>query len=740
MPRFHRLAAILAAIALAATGAAVPGHASAITAPASTDPGYTLTVGSKGGNIFASDSPSSPYIDKDGTFYTQQSAALYGPTDPRYWRFNSGRDFDNAPPSAALNAANNDTTALCNKSPTGLSATSAPSTSHYSQRNYCDLIGTWVDPDTGDWIGLVHNEFTPAPFGDGMHYDAIDYAISTDQGLTWTIVGNVLTSPYSTKRGDTAAFPNQTYYYGDGDQRLFVDTASGYFYVFYASSIIDKPGCNGAIHRLEHVARAPISKKMATGSWQKWYDGAWTQPGVGGQESNILDVTEANPNGYTPVDEDYKPSNPGCVSQQLAAGTLPPQSPLLYMNVSYNAHLGLYVAGANPFNPNDSAHAEPFFVTDNLATQKWRKVADTGSVLYKDYWYHWFVDSGNRSSSTIVGRTFRSYCDFGCPSGSPEYRDITLDSTTPAVPPVDISKTYRIANVSGRTLTQVTGSTATTSLASPTGSGLEAWAFRPNGDGSYLITNAATGQALGVPSTATTSRAWGTQPIAATANPSDVGQQWFFLKNTDRNNNSLGSYRLVNRYSSLVLGLSAEPARLAETTPPRNWPNADPSTVGGTRTEFEQALKFTAVGTAPPFSPAPYNVALNKPATAQSTQGHSAPALAVDSDPTNASYWGTDPAPQWWQVDLQGTYTIDSIIVTNYVDGTRFYQYEVQASNDHVNWTTIATKNGTSKATSTGDIYPVNTTARYLRVNMTGNSANSGVHITDFKAIGISAT
>ncbi|MCX4398697.1 MULTISPECIES: discoidin domain-containing protein [unclassified Streptomyces] len=739
MPRFHRLAAILAAIALAATGAAVPGHASASTAAESTDPVYTLTVGSKGGNIFASDSPSSPYIDRDGTFYSQQSAALYGPADPRYWRFNSGRDFDNAPPSAALNAANNDTTALCNNSPTGLTATSAPSTSAYSQRNYCDLIGTWVDPDTGDWIGLVHNEFTPKPFGDGMHYDAIDYATSTDQGLTWTIVGQILTSPYSTKRGDTAAFPNQTYYYGDGDQRLFVDTASGYFYVFYASSIIDKPGCNGAIHRLEHVARAPISKKMATGSWQKWYDGAWTQPGIGGDESNILDVTEANPNGYTPVDEDYKPSNPGCVSQQLAADTLPPQSPLLYMNVAYNAYLGLYVAGANPFNPNDSAHAEPFFVTDNLATQKWRKVADTGSVLYKDYWYHWFVDSGNRSSSTIVGKTFRNYCDFGCPSGSPEYRDITLDSTKPAVPPVDISKSYRIANVSGRTLTQVTGSTATTSLASPTGSGLEAWAFRPNGDGSYLITNASTGQALAVPSTATASRAWGTQPIAAAANPSDVGQQWFFLKNTDRDNNSLGSYRLVNRYSNLVLGLSAEPARLAETAPPRNWSNADPGTVGGTRTEFEQALKFTAVGIAPPFTPAPYNVALNKPTTAQSAQSSSAPALAVDSDPTNASYWGADPAPQWWQVDLQGSCTIDSIIVTNYVDGTRSYQYEVQASTDNVNWTTIATKNSTSKATSTGDTHPVNTTARYLRVNMTGNSANSGVHIADFKAIGISA-
>ncbi|MFF2306092.1 discoidin domain-containing protein [Streptomyces sp. NPDC058128] len=733
------MAAALAAVAVIAAGATVPQPAVAVSTASTTEPTYTLTVGSKGPNAFVSDSPSTPYIDKDGTFYAQQAAAHYQATAPRHWRFNSGRDFDNAPPSATLNAANSDTTALCNNGPTGQISTSAPTTTFYSQPNYCDLIGTWVDPDTGDWIGLVHNEFTPKPFGDGMHYDSIDYAKSTDQGLTWTIVGHALTSPYSTKRNDAAAFPHETYYYGDGDQRLFVDTASGYFYAFYASSIIDKPGCDGAIHRLEHVARAPISKKMATGSWQKWYDGAWTQPGVGGQESNIVDVTAENPNGYTPVADDYKPSNPGCVSQQLAAGTLPPQSPLLYMNVSYSAHLGLYIAGANPFNPNGSAHAEPFFVTDNLATQKWRKVADTGSVLYKDYWYHWFVDSVNRSSSTIVGRTFRNYCDYGCPSGGAEYRDITIDSSAPATPPVDTSRTYRIANVSGRVLTQVDGTSATTSLAAPAGSDLEAWAFRPNGEGSYLITNAATGKALGVPSTSNATRAWGTQPQGLEANPSDVGQQWFFLKNTDRNNNPLGSYRLVNRYSHLVLGLSATSTRFAETTPPRNWPNASSSAVGGTRTEFEQALKFTAVGTAVPFNPTPYNVALNKPATAQSAESSNIPGRAVDGDPTNTSYWGATPKPQWWQVDLQGTYDLDSIVVTNYVSGTRSYQYDVQASTDAVTWTTIATKTSATAASSAGDTHPVNTTARYLRVNMTGNSANAGVHIADFKAIGTTA-
>ena len=728
-PVRNRLAAVLATAALALPGASLPGTASA-DPPAAT---YTLTDGATGANNFVSDSPTSSFIDKDGTLYMEQAVSDYGPTDPRNWTFETGTTFDNATADSTLDADNDDTTALCNNSPTGQSATAAPSGSSYVEKNYCDLIGTWVDPDTGNWYGLVHDEFTPSPFGDGMHYDSIDYAESTDQGQQWTIEGHAITSPYSTTRGDTTAFPNQTYDYGDGDQRLFVDTASGYFYLYYASSIIDKPGCPGAIQRLERVARAPISGKMATGSWEKWYDGSWSQPGVGGQESTIVPVDSTNPNGYLPTSSEYNPANTGCVGAQVTAGTIPAQTPLLYMNVAYDAYLGLYIAGPNPVNTtSDPAHPEALYVTDNLATQKWHEVADTGSsVAYQDYWYHWFVDSGNASLGTIVGKTFRNYCDYGCPSGGPEYRDITLDSTAPAAPPVDLSKEYQITSVTGQSLTQVSGSTQTTSESTTTGSALEDWAFESNADGSYLIVNASTGQALGVDSSSTAGRAWGAQPTLSTVNPGDVGQQWFFMKDTDPSGNPLGNYRLVNRYSGLVLSLSSVSTRAAETTAPRNWPDTIAGSVGGTRSELEQALTFTAVGDAPAR-----DVALNRPATAESTQGSFSPGLAVDTDPSDNSYWSADPAPQWWQVDLQGDYNLSSVTVTNYTDGSRYYQYNVQASTDGTDWTTIATKSSNSVATSAGDTFPVSVTARYLRVNMTYDSANTGVHIADFQAIG----
>ncbi|MER5640618.1 RICIN domain-containing protein [Kitasatospora sp. NPDC002227] len=587
------LTTVLAALAGGGALAAPPAKA-----PAPAAPTYTVTVGTTGSYAYPTDTPAAAYLDKDGTFWFQQSASLYGAKDPRYWEFYSGTDFDSATRSAvsdAVNPANssdrnNDTTWRCDNSPTGLTATAAGSGSGYSQKNFCDLVGTWVDPDTGNWVGLVHNEFTPQPFGDGLHYDAIDYAVSTDQGRTWAIKGHAITSPYSTTRGDTAAFPNQTYDYGDGDQRLYVDTASGYFYVYYGSRIIPKGGVGGSNGGLAHVARAPISGKMATGTWQKWYDGAWTQPGVGGLESNMVPVDANNANGYTPVAADYRPSTTGTVDQQVAAGQLPPKSDLFIMNITYDAQLGLYLG-----EPEVVTGTAPqrFYVTDDLATQKWTLIGDSGSYT-SGSWYRWFVDSANRTSSTIVGRSFRSYCSIACATSDGEYANLTIDSSSPAAPPVDPGRTYRVASGDGRVLAQVSGGPATTSLAAATGSALESWSFQAVGDGSYRIANAATGQLLGVDATLTGSRAWGSRPTvtAAVSGTAAVGQQWFVLPSGG------GAVRLVNRYSGLVIGLSAASGRLAETTPGRNWTDTSGSSVGGGRTAAEQTLSLTPTGSA----------------------------------------------------------------------------------------------------------------------------------------------
>ncbi|MFE2561196.1 RICIN domain-containing protein [Streptomyces sp. NPDC059352] len=604
-PRRRLVGALVALTVAAACGTALTPAPASAAAEAAT---YTVTVGTKGQWSHPTDTPAGPYIDKDGTFYFQQAHALYGANDTRKWDFFTGTNLDTATRSSAISDAvnpansndkNNDTTWRCNNSPTGLESTYAPAGSGYAHRNYCDLAGVWVDPDTGDWYGLVHNEFTPQPFGDGLHFDAIDYAVSKDQGKTWSIKDHVITSPYSTTRGDTTAFPQQTYDYGDGDQRLFVDTASGYFYAFYGSRIVNKGGSWGAFY--SHVARAPIADKMAPASWQKWYNGSWSQPGKGGKESNMIPVGASSTTGYTPPAKEYSPLTTGTISQQVAAGTMPSTSPLFVMDITYNAYLGLYIG--EPQNIDQSGNAsQEIYATDDLTTQKWFKLGDTGT--YKNAsWYRWFLDSVNKTSSGIIGKNFRSYCSFECSgTSSAEYVNLSIESSAPAAP-VDTTKTYRIANADGRVLAQLSGGNTTTSVPTATGASLESWSFTANGDGSHRIANVSTGQLLGVDSSSTTGRAWGAKPTVTTmpAGGPTVGQQWFVIPGASAADDApTGTYRLVNRYSGLVIGLSNTSGRLAETTPTRTWTNTTGSTVGGTRTANEQIVSLTVTGTAAP--------------------------------------------------------------------------------------------------------------------------------------------
>ncbi|TCO62099.1 RICIN domain-containing protein [Actinocrispum wychmicini] len=569
----RRLGVALAAVLALAT-------TTANTAEAAT---YTVTAGTPGSWSNPDDTPAGLFIDTNGKFYYQQSHSLYGANDSRRWSFYSGSRFDTATLASISNTgANANTTTLCNNSPTGVQATYAPAGSGYSQRNFCDLMGVWVDPDTGTWYGLIHNEFTPQPFGDGLHYDSIDYATSQNHGSSWTIQNHVITSPFRTVRNDTAQFPNQTYYYGDGDPRLFVDNASGYFYVFYGSRVLDKSG--GGNMWLEHVARAPISQKMTPSSWQKWYNGAWQTAGVGGQESNIVPTSQSS-TGYTSVN--YNPTKPGTVAQQRSAGTLPSgDSPLALMNVAWDSYLGVYIG--TPQNQPPGQHLPlHIYATSNLATQKW---TDIGSVpankLSASSWYRWFVDSATLTTSNTVGRTFRTYCSFFCTASSnATYVPVTIDQASQLAAKADGTASYQITAANGRQLAQGSDGASTSQS--------QQWNLTPTGDGFYTVTNKAAGQALGVASSGDAGRAWGAAVTPAPAHSTDVRQQWS-LQPVVTDSGPTGTYRLVSRYNGLALSVTGQSL---VTTPQRNWDNTSSAASGDRTPSAAQVLTFTRTAT-----------------------------------------------------------------------------------------------------------------------------------------------
>ncbi|MDH2394028.1 RICIN domain-containing protein, partial [Streptomyces sp. HNM0663] len=602
----------------------------ASVAPAATAAGsYTITTSAGGSWSNPDDSPASPFIDKDGKFYFQQAHALYGPNDSRKWSFFTGSNFDSYSTAGITNTADNaNTTTRCNNSPTGLKSTYAPNRTGYSQRNYCDLMGVWVDPDSGTWYGLVHNEFTPQPFGDGMHFDSIDYATSSDQGNTWTIQAQVITSPFSTQRGDTAAFPNQTYYFGDGDPRLFVDYASGYFYVYYMSQVLNKSG--GGRADFGHVARAPISGKMAPSSWQKWYAGSWSEPGIGGREASLIpsDGTSA---GY--INDVYNPANTGTVSQQRNAGRLPTATPLPYMNIAYNAYLDLYIG--TPGNEVNAAGPLHVYGTKDLTTQKWTEIG-TVSAPTGASWYRFFVDSVSKTSSMLLGRDFRIYCSFNCTSSSyGMYSNVTINAAASDLPvaPVNSTTTYQIKADNGSYLLQSGTGVVVTTTSSTSAS--QHWRFTPTGNGFFTITNSASGQALGVNDTTDTGRAWNAALTLGTAGSSpSVGKQWHIQRVMNNGTNTpSGSYRLVNRYSGLSISLTSN----AVTSPQRNWNN--PGATGDTRPTAAQTVTFTSTSTSTssPISKADWSVVYSD--SEETTGENGTDANAIDGNP--ATKWHT---------------------------------------------------------------------------------------------------
>ncbi len=127
------------------------------------------------------------------------------------------------------------------------------------------------------------------------------------------------------------------------------------------------------------------------------------------------------------------------------------------------------------------------------------------------------------------------------------------------------------------------------------------------------------------------------------------------------------------------------------------------------------------------------NLTTGKPTTNSSGQDAAA---AVDGWVDIGKYWGTIPAPQWWQVDLQGEYNLDRIRVFPYWDGIRYYQYTISVGTDTNKLTQVvdATTNNTPETTQGRMHQFAPTKARYIRVNMLKNSDNPAVHLVEVRA------
>jgi hypothetical protein len=148
----------------------------------------------------------------------------------------------------------------------------AGGSSIFTARNGTDLLLLY---HAENHYGVIENATNGITF-----YASIGLARSSDGGVTWSRSGPIITGreamgPYPGKNmgGVGAANPSAL-------------ITGGYIYVVFADEASKTGPYNGI--GVTCIARAPISSDGAVGSWMKYYNGSFSESGLGGQCSKIV--------------------------------------------------------------------------------------------------------------------------------------------------------------------------------------------------------------------------------------------------------------------------------------------------------------------------------------------------------------------------------------------------------------------------------------------------------------------
>ena len=105
------------------------------------------------------------------------------------------------------------------------------------------------------------------------------------------------------------------------------------------------------------------------------------------------------------------------------------------------------------------------------------------------------------------------------------------------------------------------------------------------------------------------------------------------------------------------------------------------------------------------------------------------------TDGTLGYMWTGATYPTSFEIDLGEVKAVEKMVAFPYADGSRYYHYTIEVSEDGVNYVQVAEKTDTTPETDAGTAYEFEeaVNARYVKVTMTYNSANVAVHMREFE-------
>jgi hypothetical protein len=127
-------------------------------------------------------------------------------------------------------------------------------------------------------------------------------------------------------------------------------------------------------------------------------------------------------------------------------------------------------------------------------------------------------------------------------------------------------------------------------------------------------------------------------------------------------------------------------------------------------------------------------LALNKTASASSSEASNPTARGNDGSTSTRWCANNGNLNHWWKVDLGANYNLTSSQVM-WEFNNRVYKYRVEVSTNNSTWTTVVNKtNNTSTAQTQTDTFSA--TARYVRITVTGLQSGTWASFYEFRVFG----
>jgi len=148
---------------------------------------------------------------------------------------------------------------------------------------YAGISSVYLDRRRREILGFFHAEKPTGgknQEGTFRFYATIALAVSRDGGANFTKVGPILTGlPEDPHWKGTAQ--------GNADVSVTVDDTGKWLYAYYTEHSRRDPANGRQRSVITCMARSAVSDGGRPGTWKKYYNGSFSEPGLGGRDSEV---------------------------------------------------------------------------------------------------------------------------------------------------------------------------------------------------------------------------------------------------------------------------------------------------------------------------------------------------------------------------------------------------------------------------------------------------------------------